>query len=297
MNIQFLDTFLLVAEVRNFTKASEKLHLSQPTVSWQIKELENMLGVSLFVRKGKAVCLSEAGERFVPMARRIVGEWERALMTMEDFKGGERIIKIGCPEFITISAISDVVGELYTQSERFSVEACTGNFSSLIQKLLKRELDYICIFNERTSIEGLDKLWEREEEVVFICVPTHPLAHRECSLRDLEDYPFILPLRDEVTSYVHKVQECFRKENIQISSVLKLGSVVACKETVIKGKGISILPGSYVRKELENGSLVRIRVKGISITMWNQIFCRQDRCITREDQIFLDKIKLKVGNE
>lgn len=294
MNMQFLETFLMVAEYKNFTKAAEKLHISQPTASWQIKELERELNVPLFERNQKAVRLSEDGERFLPLASHVLMEWEKAIEVMAEKGNTAKIIKIGCPEMIAISVISDVIKEMFEESKSFSVEVSTGVFSNLIQRLMRREVDYIYIFNKRMSMDGLRKLFEKEGRVVFACAPSHPLANQKCVLRDLENYTFFLPYIDEVTSYVYKLKEYFENENINIASLLRIGSVTTIRDMVLDGMGIALFPDVTIRKELEAKKLVELEIENVNITMWHQVFCLENKWLSEWDTIFCQKIKKEL---
>lgn len=294
MNIQFLETFLMVAELKNFTKAAEKLHISQPTASWQIKELEKELKVPLFERNQKTVRLSEDGERFLPLASHVLLEWEKAIEIMAQKESTAKSIKIGCPEMLAISVVSDVIKEVFEESKSFSVEISTGVFSNLIQRLMRREVDYIYIFNKRMSMDGLKKLFEKEGKVVFACAPSHPLADRKCVLRDLENYSFFLPYIDEVTSYVYKVQEYFENENINISSILRIGSVTTIRDMVLEGMGIALFPDVTIRKELAAKKLVALEFENVNITMWHQVFCLENKWMSEWDDLFWKKIKREL---
>lgn len=194
MNLNQLYYFRTLAGVLNFRRASEMLHIAQPTLSVAMFNLEDELGVSLFVREGRHIELTKCGMEFQTGLNRILGDLDDLTVHMKRLSTREQgHVDIGYIAPMAKSYIPQKVREFLNEPEHGGVtfrfrEAST---SALVEGLKARQYDVVfCPFvSGETNVVFTPIL---KQEIVAIVPPDHPLAQRESIfLRELADYPFI----------------------------------------------------------------------------------------------------------
>ncbi|GFO60657.1 LysR family transcriptional regulator [Geomonas silvestris] len=178
MDVRQLRYFLEVAQVRNFTKAAEALHIAQPAVSMAIRKLEEELDLTLFNRQDKKVSLTAEGEIFLPHAQRILDDLKAAEQEMGELRGltkGE--VRIGIPPMISAYFFPDIIRDFQRRYPELSLSVL-GEGAGRIQKLIGQgELDMGVVAGESFP-ENLEVRRFLREEIV-VCVPLdHPFARR-----------------------------------------------------------------------------------------------------------------------
>ena len=162
MNLDQLTGFAMIAELGHFTRAAERLHLAQPSLSRQIASLERELGVELFHRVRGNVALTVAGERLLPIARRMLADADTARGEMAELAGLRRgRVRLGATPTLCTSLVVDVLAEFQGRYPGIDIEILERGSRSLISALTEGALDLALIVTSVSS-EGARAVLERE---------------------------------------------------------------------------------------------------------------------------------------
>ncbi|MDR0270627.1 LysR family transcriptional regulator [Paenibacillus sp.] len=194
MELRQLQYFLKVAQKEHVTQASEELHVAQSAVSRQIHQLEEELGVQLFMQKGRNLQLTPVGQLFCKRVDSILKDLDKAVVEVHEFLDPEQgEIRIGFPHSLGIHLIPSVVAEFKRRYPNVKFRFKQGMFPSLIRDVISAEVDlaFISPFPEKhEQVEGEVML---TEELYAILPPNHPLAKEESiKLSQLKDDKFVL---------------------------------------------------------------------------------------------------------
>ena len=162
MNLEQLTGFATIAEIGHFTRAAERLHRSQPSLSRQIASLERELGVELFHRARGNVALTAAGERLLPIARRMLADADTARGEIAELAGLRRgRVRLGATPTLCTSLVVDVLAEFRDRYPGIDIEILERGSRSLISALTEGALDLALIVTSVSS-EGARAVLERE---------------------------------------------------------------------------------------------------------------------------------------
>lgn len=225
MELRLLRYFLTVAKEQSFTKAAEQLHITQPTLSRQMAAFEEELGVTLFIRSGKKISLTEEGILLKRRALEILNLEEK---TLEELKGKEDVVEgnitIGCGEFAAVETLAKICKTYKEKYPLVQIVLHTATADAVYEMMNKGLVD-IALFMEPVDTEGLDYI--RITDCDHWCVgmrPDDPLAEKEFIRKeDLIGKPLILPERVSVQS---ELANWFGKDfsKLQIAFTSNLGT-------------------------------------------------------------------------
>ena len=225
MELRLLRYFLTVAKEQSFTKAAEQLHITQPTLSRQMAAFEEELGVTLFIRSGKKISLTEEGILLKRRALEILNLEEK---TLEELKGKEDVVEgnitIGCGEFAAVETLAKICKTYKEKYPLVQIVLHTATADAVYEMMNKGLVD-IALFMEPVDTEGLDYI--RITDCDHWCVgmrPDDPLAEKEFIRKeDLIGKPLILPERVNVQS---ELANWFGKDfsKLQIAFTSNLGT-------------------------------------------------------------------------
>ena len=225
MELRLLRYFLTVAKEQSFTKAAEQLHITQPTLSRQMAAFEEELGVTLFIRSGKKISLTEEGILLKRRALEILNLEEK---TLEELKGKEDVVEgnitIGCGEFAAVETLAEICKTYKEKYPLVQIVLHTATADAVYEMMNKGLVD-IALFMEPVDTEGLDYI--RITDCDHWCVgmrPDDPLAEKEfIKKEDLIGKPLILPERVSVQS---ELANWFGKDysKLQIAFTSNLGT-------------------------------------------------------------------------
>lgn len=252
MDFRILRYFLTVAKEQSFTKAAEQLHITQPTLSRQLAALEEELGVSLFIRSGRNITLTEEGILLKRRALEILDLGER---TLEELKGANELIEgtvtIGCGEFTVVETLAEICRKYKEKYPLVQIAIHTATADTIYEMMNKGLVD-IGLFMEPVDTEGFDyiRVMNSDHWVVGMR-PDDPLAGKEyIEKKDLLGKPLILPERMGVQS---ELANWFGKDfnKIQIAFTSNLGTNAGVMALYGLGYPVSIEGASkYWRKDL-----------------------------------------------
>lgn len=241
-----LETFLAVAQSRSFSRAAERLHLTQPAVSKRIQALEADLGARLFDRVGKRVDLTQSGRLLLPRAQSLLAEiadTRRLLKNLNEQVAGS--LHLATSHHVGLHRLAPV---LKAFSDRFEDVQLDIRFedSEAAHELVRRgdsELAVVTLDPDGSTELHYQPLWD--DPLCFIVARDHPLAGKSRqTLKELARYPAILPGLATYTGRI--VAELFDKRQIQISSPLSTNYLETISMLTSTGLGWSLLPRSMV---------------------------------------------------
>jgi DNA-binding transcriptional LysR family regulator len=262
MELRHVRYFLAVAEYLNFSKAAAQLHIAQPPLSRQIKQLEEDLGVALFVRNKRRVELTKAGRVFLDEARKLVVQAGHATEAARHAQKGESgIVRIGIA-----SGLGGVVGRVVAEHcKRFPATniECKDIFSSVQNEALhKAEVDVGFL---RPPVDHIDLDCELlfEEEFVVILPRTHRLAKRKfVRLKDVSDEPLIIFDRSFSRGLYDKILGLYSRQGLtphfavtHVEAHEEAGAIM-----VSSGKAIFIGAGAIVTRSVNGIELASVRL-------------------------------------
>ncbi len=192
MELRHVRYFLAIAETRSFTRAAERLHVTQPTLSHQIKQLEQQIGTVLFERGAKEVELTAAGKLLKPYCERILKEIDSGMLAISELEGLMRgSLRVGVFHSFTHSVLPPVLAEFALRYPGVQVTAQLVRRVDLERQLINGELDfaisYLTDTNEQIVAEPLF-----DEELVLIVGSMHPHAGRKSMpMRELATLPLV----------------------------------------------------------------------------------------------------------
>ena len=244
MELRHLRYFVAVAEELNFSRAAERLHIAQPPLSKQIKDLEAELGVRLFDRNHTRVNLTDAGRVFLDDVREILEQTELAVRRARDASSGIRgHLRVGTIGTMTLMLLPKV---LPLFSERFpEIEVTVQEMNGDEQVLALRRNDLDIGFTGRILVNtnGVERLHVARFPLLVAVPKTHRLSTRKAlQVEDLADEPLVYLSARRAPAYMEWVRELFTAAGIKPHFRRRVESLDSLLSMVAAGYGLAILP-------------------------------------------------------
>lgn len=263
MELRHLRYFLAVAREQHFRRASEMLHVSQPAVSEQIKQLEEELGTLLFDRSGRGVKLTPAGQLFKRYARQTLNRLEEARVAIDELEGLKRgTLTVGVVQTVNAYLIPSVIARFTSDFPDIKVYVEELTMDEIEEKLMEGELQLALGFHP-TEFHRIVSLPLFEEELVLITPIGHPLATFDSiDLDKITGHPLILLSEGFCTR--RAIDQAFRQANCSPRVAVEMNSITGILSAIQAAGTATILPSFALR---ESGFELRgIRLKNPSIS-------------------------------
>lgn len=204
MDLRVLRYFLAVCQERNITKAAEVLHIAQPSLSTQIKDLEKELGVTLFERGHRQIRLTEEGYFLRDRAQELVGIADQTEQLIKSSSLITGTLKIGAGQSIAMQRIMKVIADIAEEQKDVSFQFIDGNADDIEARVNSGSLDFGVIMGNR-QLEGFESLiLPDRNEFIALFREDHPLAKKEkITPQDLINYPILMSMQTLVTDKFH----------------------------------------------------------------------------------------------
>ena len=272
-----LRVFRAVADRLSFSAAAHELRLSQPSVSYQVKELERAIGMDLLDRLGKRVELTQAGRQLLVHVRRILNTIDEASIVLEELRGLQRgTLKVGASTTVGIYVIPSQLGAFKKLHPGLAISLEIGNRGAVQERVLANELD-LAVVGPPLKHSDLAVIPWLFDELVVIAPEDHPLAHRTgLTLKDLKDEPMLM--REQGSGTRWAVEKQARKAGVQLQVAMELGSNGAIKHAVESGLGLAILSRRAIELERSSGALAELDVEGFPVRrQWHIVHLKRNR--------------------
>ncbi|CAM3514850.1 LysR family transcriptional regulator [Marinicrinis lubricantis] len=286
MELRQLQYFVKVAKKQHVTHAAEELHIAQSAVSRQIHQLEEQLGVNLFLQQGRNLQLTPVGKLFLKRVEAILADLERSIQETREFMDPELgEIRLGFPHSMGVHLVPMVVSTFKHEHNKVNFKLKQGKYDQLIQSVMKAETDlaFISPFPEKHDHVTGDLLITEDLYAVF--PPKHPLAQKESiSLIDLKDEPFVL------------FNEGFSLRSIVIEACAKAGFIPkisfesdetdTIRGLVAAGMGVSLLPEIALKFSCTPLQPVQVKISDQKVTRTVGIIHRKNEKLPPVAEVF-----------
>ncbi len=259
-----LQIFFAVAQEGSFTKAAERLSLTQPTVSQQLAGLEKMLGAPLVIRQPRGIKLTSAGETLLPYAERILRLNRQALESVLESAGqARRSIRLGVGHTLAIYLLPGLLNRLREQQADLEIRIQAGNTGELLQAVANEQAE-LALVGSPAAHPQLQITPFMEDELILVAAPDDPWSNRpRVTLQDLRRRPLIT--REKGSALYASVKKLLGAEHLGGSQVIILNETEAIKRSVEAKLGVALIQGIAVQQELAQGTLHKISLSGAVI--------------------------------
>lgn len=265
--IDQINSFCKVVELGSFSQAANALKLSQPTISMQVKALEEEFGTELLHREGHRVIPTEDGLVIYEHLVRISALYEKARQSLKknqnDFSGN---LKVGASSGPAEYPIPLILGKFKQEHPKAAVTLQVGDSLEIIEKVTNQTIEMGFVGTRRRDGNLLFDPY-LQDNLVLVAAGSHPAAQQaRVNFNDLQTIPLIL--QQPGSGATINLQEALSRVNLKISDLnllLELGLQDSVKSAVLAGYGATIISELGVKKELESGQLKRIEVSGLDL--------------------------------
>ena len=276
--------FEAVASHLSFTQAAKSLHLSQPAVSMQVKQMEQQVGLPLFEQIGKQIHLTEAGQEIFHYSRAIGQLLSEAEEVINELKGSQR-------GKLTISVASTanyfvptLLGTFHDRFPDITVSLDVTNRETLLEQMEKNEVDLV-VMGQPPKDMNLEAGTFMENPLVIIAPPDHPLAkERNIPMSRMEDEIFLTRERGSGTRSA--IERFFEQHGVQLNTGMEIASNEAIKQSVQAGLGLGLLSRDTLEMELALKKLVILDVEDFPIVRYWYVMHRKGKRLTAVAQAF-----------
>ncbi|HFI5323804.1 TPA: transcriptional regulator CynR [Serratia liquefaciens] len=251
MLLRHIRYFLAVAEQGNFTRAAEALHVSQPTLSQQIKQLEENLGTPLFDRSGRTVRLTDAGMAWMRYARLALQDLEAGTRAIHDVATLERgNLRLAMTPTFTAYLVGPVIDAFYRQYPGVSVSIHEMTQDRIEALLAEDRLDVGIAFSQAQSVDIVaEELFT--ESLNMMVGAQHPLVQQRepLSAQVFEQQPLVLLSEDFATRQF--IDDYCRRQGIRPRVAMEANAIGAIIEIVRRGQLATLLPAAVAQENLQ----------------------------------------------
>jgi len=248
MNFRHLKYFVTVADEQNFTRAAEKLHISQPPLSRQIQDLEEELGLALFERGARPLKLTEPGRFFYDHARRMLEQSEQAVRATKRIAQIERLLVVGFVASTMYGALPRLI-RLF-RAARPSTELTLVEMTTVDQiEALKQGRIDVGYGRIRLDDPSIRRELLRHERLIAAIPKEHELAYTDkpVSLRDVARFDNLIYPRNPRPSYADQVLSLYRDLGVEPERIHEVQEIQTALGLVAAGMGLCVVPAGVHR--------------------------------------------------
>ncbi len=295
MDLFQLETFLAVVEEKGFSRAANRLHMTQSAVSQTISKLEDELGETLFERSSRDGMLTDAGELLLKYAEELLNLRSRArdaLRELRQLQHGK--LSIAANEF-TVLYLLRALNKFRRAHPTIHIEIQGALASNVARSVLNHHVE-LGMLSFRPEDEQLASVVVYHDELAFVVYPQHPLAGtKNVSIRELGAESFVA--HNVLSPYREKVVQAFAKHKTTLHMPVELPNIEAIKAFVGMGNGVALLPRIAVEAEVSRGELVEISVRELRLERKLRLVYRKDAALSHAARAFMKIQELMATQE
>lgn len=267
LNLQQLSTFVTVISEGSMTAAADKLYLTQPAVSQQIRNLEDELGVELLVRGVRQIKPTPYGEVLFEHSRKILQSVQQAEIAIKsmgaELKG---LMKIGTINSIGLHMMSPIIGRLMRHNPDLTVRVDYMKGEELVKAFKKGQFDVVLAPEIQAEFgaemeSSVESRFLLKEEMWLVGSGKDSEIPQQIEMKEIGDFPLV-EFVEEFPGFNKRLSEQIEKTGAKVQPIFESSNVGTLKRVIESGLGWGFLPAHSVRKQVRSGRLTRTHVKG-----------------------------------
>jgi DNA-binding transcriptional LysR family regulator len=286
-----LRAFEATARLLSVTQAAQELHVSQPTVSVQLKELAHAVGTPLFDMVGRRIQLTAAGKVLLDTVDEVIDCWQRFETTLSDMQGllrGQlRIAAVTTAEYF----VPDWLGPFSKAHPGVDIDLAVENRSRVVERL-ENHSDDLAVMMLAPEHLPLDSLPFMANPWVVIASKNHPLAGKKIQLANLQSERWLMRETGSGTRTV--ALDYFKTQSFQPRIAMSLGSNEALKHAVAAGLGIAVISRLTFLGDSKHAGLVELNVSGFPVQRQWHIVWRKDYPLSAAARVFVQYLQTRL---
>lgn len=280
MHFVQMRSFHAVAITGSFVGASRLLHVSQPTITTQVKALEDLYGVELFARKGRGVQLTEAGKDLFSITQKTMASFEESVEFLREAKGLRaghlRIAAVGSQQ------VTSVLPEFHRRYPRIRITVEFGNSKQVEQAILDYHAD-VGFLAEISSLSRLYRIRYSHPEIVVVVNKRHPWSKRKTiTLQELASHPLVM--REQGSETRRVLENAARKAKVELQTIMEIRS----RDGVLAAVSGSVGVGVASEEEIGAYPLHMVRISNADMHTYVDIACLAERNTSRLQAAFFE---------
>jgi len=286
MDFEQLRTFLQVCRLKSFSRAAEKLGMTQPAISAQIRSLEKDVGARLFDRDGGKVTFTAAGRLFEPFAEHCLQCQSHIVVAVNElYRSARGEVSVSASEATSLYVLPRVLAQYKKHYTRVNLNVVRAEHLRSVESVLNREVDFAVVSmpvkDPRLVVHTIHR-----DDIVLAISPTHPLARREVvKLDEMLQYPLLLLKQGRQRTLINNFFDTF---DVHPRVAMELDSSELLKRLICAELGMGFLPRANVVDDVHAGLLKIANLEGMQIRRELALIFRKDRTLTHAAQAFLE---------
>lgn len=295
LNLYQVQSFVTVISEGSMTAAADKLFLTQPAISQQIKNLEDDLGVELLVRGVRQIKPTLQGEILYDYAKKILQLGNQAEVAVKAMGAElEGHLRVGTLNSVGVHLMSPLVSRMLKHNPKLSIKIDYSQGEDLIDSFQRKELD-VLILPEVSSqfkkdLPETDKKFLFKEEMWLVGSGKDSDMPRQIGIQEFSKYPFIL-FTGEYPEFNDKLKKAFQDEKVDLRPTIESSNVGTLKRLIESGLGWGFLPSLSVKKQVKMGRLNQVDIKGLSFQTDFFYYLRKDPKIVPVAEVFYQALQ------
>jgi DNA-binding transcriptional LysR family regulator len=280
VNLQQLTTFCTVLSEGSMTAAAEKLFLTQPAVSQQIRNLEDEMGVNLLVRGVRQVKPTLQGQLLYDYAKRILHltqQAEIAIQTISQELSGD--LRIGTMNSIGLYLVSPIIGLFLKHNSRLNISLTYGSGEKIINEMRKGLLDVVILPDLKLEygieFQDFEKKFLFKDEIWLVGSSKNTSLPSTITLKELPTHP-VISFTEKYPGFRLMMEKKYNDQKIQYKPVFETDNVGTLKRVIESGLGWGFLPSHSIRKQVRTGRLSLIQCEEVKYSVPVNLYHKKD---------------------
>ena len=278
MEIRNIKSFVQICADGSFSRAAKNLGYAQSSVTAQIQQLEEELGVQLFERINKRVYLTAAGSRFLEYASDVLQKTRQITERLQNENGITGSLKIGCLESVGVAFLPDVLSAFSRKYPSVSLSVTTGGSRQLREELKNNSLDLAWTFDRRRPGDGFSVLYEKSRPLSVVGGKNAVRNTAIKNLSDLSDESFIFA--EPGCQYRNRLTQRMKKTGLRPKAGFEIDNTEIIRNLRRSGLGFAFLPDFLTEADVRRGRLERLHISDFSPVMYSRILVHKSKTIS-----------------
>ena len=284
MTIRHLQIFVAVADCGKMRAAAERLHISQPSVSQAVRELESYYNIKLFERLSQRIYITETGKKLLPYARHIIDSFETMEGFINDTSSGN-VIRVGGSVSVGTRLLPPMIKSLENEVPDVDVCVIVDNTAAIEGKIQRSELD-IAVVEGIVRSDELVKKDIYDDELVLVVGPEHELFnHPGIKLKELTKHALIS--RESGSVERKQFEQFLLEHDIKMKNKWSCSNTETIKKAVLNGEGIAILSRMVIEKEIAAGEVRVLNVENTRMKRKIKLIYHKNKYISQSMKQFI----------